>query len=343
MKPEKEGMVSDPNRECSFTSNLDSAAIFRVLLETLPDAIIICDRQGRILLINGQAENLFGYSPAELSHRTIEILVPHRVQSAHRKHREQYVRDPHTRPMGQGGPMAEGGRLYARRKDGSEFPVEISLGPLTTEQGQLTIGIIRDVSVRQENEDIIKRQNEELQIANRMLSELAMVDDLTGLKNKRALREQLAEEIVRYIRYQTPLSIFMLDIDHFKEYNDEFGHPAGDMLLKALAALLRDLTRDVDYVTRYGGEEFLILLPNTGAEAAVRVAERYRLAIESAMWPHKGITASFGTATMAPHGNELGKERGADDLNGNDLIAQADIALYESKRAGRNRVSHYKP
>ena len=158
---------------------------------------------------------------------------------------------------------------------------------------------------------------------------LATLDGLTGLKNRRVFQERLAEEFYRAQRYHIALSLLLLDVDKFKQFNDTFGHPAGDEVLKIVARLLQNAVRDTDFVARYGGEEFVVLMPYTDQDAALKLAERLRSAIESAPWSKRPVTASFGVASLSP---ECDTEE--------SLLSQADQALYQSKNAGRNRVSH---
>jgi diguanylate cyclase (GGDEF)-like protein len=195
---------------------------------------------------------------------------------------------------------------------------------------------LRDITARKRFERRIHEQqvalqdaNAQLQEANARLQALATLDGLTGIYNHRAAKERLAAEWNRARRYQTPLSVLMLDVDKFKQYNDSFGHPAGDEVLKGVARLLKEKARDSDIVARYGGEEFILILPNTGEEAAVLFAERLRLAIEEEAWPLRPVTASFGAATMTPAMASM-----------DDLVSAADRALYASKEGGRNRVTH---
>jgi len=164
---------------------------------------------------------------------------------------------------------------------------------------------------------------------------LATSDALTGLKNRRAFRERLADEMRRAARYQLPLSLLMLDVDKFKQFNDTFGHPAGDEVLKQFAKILQAGARGSDFAARYGGEEFVVLLPNTDAEAAKVLSERLRSAIESASWPLREVTASGGVATSIPRG--VGDESLQDESE--YLLSEADKALYRSKADGRNRIT----
>ena len=166
---------------------------------------------------------------------------------------------------------------------------------------------------------------------------LANHDGLTGLLNKRYFIAELCEMVVNSEREAQELALFIFDIDHFKNYNDTNGHPAGDDLLKSLAGLLIDTMRPSDLCCRYGGEEFLVVLPQTDGKTAMAVAERIRAAIEEHPFKHqenqpgKNLTISGGVAVFPEHGD--GHEV---------LIVSADKALYESKAAGRNRVALYR-
>jgi diguanylate cyclase (GGDEF)-like protein len=174
-----------------------------------------------------------------------------------------------------------------------------------------------------------KELEEELRRCNAQLAELAVTDGLTGLRNSRYLHEALPGASSLAARTQHPLSVVMLDVDRFKAYNDDFGHPAGDAVLRQVGAILRSMTRAHDLAARYGGEEFAVLLPATGTAAVRAFAERVRAALAKARWPHRLVTASFGVATS---------RTGVAD--GQPLLARADDALYRAKRAGRNRVVH---
>jgi diguanylate cyclase (GGDEF)-like protein len=172
-------------------------------------------------------------------------------------------------------------------------------------------------------------------VANRVLRERSIRDSLTGVFLRRYLTEQLATELGRSRRKKEPLSFLLLDIDWFKQYNDQFGHQAGDDCLVAVCeAAQKHLRRHGDFLARYGGEEFAIVLPNTPVGAATELADRIREEIANLqMYPRgretaTGVTVSIGVAT----------HEGDADLNERSLLAAADLALYQAKHAGRNRV-----
>jgi diguanylate cyclase (GGDEF)-like protein len=158
------------------------------------------------------------------------------------------------------------------------------------------------------------------------LLELARTDSLTGLLNRRALTERLHDEVARATRYGKPLSILLLDLDGLKRFNDREGHHAGDEALQALARSLRAGSRAADEAARWGGDEFMVLAPETRKAEALDLAERIRAAVESNS--STGVTASIGVATL-----EAGQPASAEALE-----AAADAAVYEAKRRGGNRV-----
>ena len=156
---------------------------------------------------------------------------------------------------------------------------------------------------------------------------LASTDALTGVANRRTFQETLEHEVSRAKRTGDPLTLVMLDVDHFKALNDEHGHVIGDVMLQKVAATLSDESRDFDTIARYGGEEFTMILPGCSAREGLPAAERFRKAIGRIVDPTK-TTASAGVATFPTH---------CDSVDG--LLRAADEALYESKRAGRDRVT----
>jgi len=175
----------------------------------------------------------------------------------------------------------------------------------------------------------IAAQQRELQEINVRLLEQATRDGMTGLRNYRAFIERLHEEFSRSRRRNDTLTLMLLDIDHFKTYNDNFGHPAGDEVLRQVADILESQARTGDMVARYGGEEFAMLLPNTGYRESCAIADRMCKAIADAPWLQRPITISIGVTSTTPEVADVAT-----------LIDRADVALYYSKDEGRNRSTH---
>lgn len=173
-------------------------------------------------------------------------------------------------------------------------------------------------------------QKTELAHANSMLHALATTDSLTSLKNHRAFQERLDAEYERASKHGQSLSVLLIDADHFKLFNDTYGHPAGDGALIEIARLLQDNVRGSDFVGRYGGEEFVIVMPQTPSCAALETAERIRQAVESHSWKEREMTVSVGVASFS-----------IDTPNAQALVEQADRALYASKQRGRNCVTFF--
>ncbi|WP_144120551.1 diguanylate cyclase [Catellatospora sichuanensis] len=198
--------------------------------------------------------------------------------------------------------------------------------------GQLAVSL-DNASVYASLERKVSQRTEELTAANRRLELLSTTDALTALANRRRLEEILHSEWESAQRTGRPLALAMVDIDHFKLYNDHYGHPAGDECLQRVAAVLTRNLRDGDLVARYGGEEFAVVMPGLDTEAARRTAERLRLAVSGLAEPHvlarSGIvTVSIGVAAMMPR----------PDRDPDDLVGLADVELYRAKRNGRDQV-----
>jgi len=159
------------------------------------------------------------------------------------------------------------------------------------------------------------------------LERLSTTDTLTGLSNRRHLMNFLAQEMERAKRADRPFSILMLDVDHFKKYNDTHGHQAGDEVLARIGTVLRNSIRPYDCAARYGGEEFLVMLSGSSLGPARESAERIRKQVQAEQFDAESVTISIGVAEYPSHGDTA-----------KAVIGQADAALYEAKRAGRDRV-----
>lgn len=181
-------------------------------------------------------------------------------------------------------------------------------------------------------QDQLDGKNRELETANRQLRELSITDGLTGLFNHRHVHELLREECERSKRSGDPLGVIMFDLDRFKNLNDTHGHPMGDVVLAETARILNENAREIDMIGRYGGEEFIAVLPESSEEEAVLFAERVRGAVESFVYRAEGIEIRMSISAGVAAGNMNGVQ------NPDELIKQADRALYAAKEAGRNRV-----
>jgi len=179
----------------------------------------------------------------------------------------------------------------------------------------------------------LKLLQDELMEKNAQLEALAITDPLTGLANRRRLMSRLDEEVSRAQRYKTPLSVVMIDIDHFKQVNDTHGHAMGDAVLRNIGAMLKSCVRTTDLAARYGGEEFTLVLPHTDVPAALQVAENLRIRFSEIEHQLDGVTlrktASMGIAARDGQGEVPQAE---------DLLKYADEALYHAKQNGRNQV-----
>ncbi len=187
--------------------------------------------------------------------------------------------------------------------------------------------------------------NEDLANSNSELRSLTEEDPLTGVYNRRALDQRIDDLFMLTKLNQSPISVIMIDVDHFKAYNDHFGHPAGDRCLQTVADILSDLTRDRDgLVARYGGEEFILVIPRADLDSASRIAEQIRTAIEHRAIPAARlrdmgrsavVTASLGVCACS---HDVGGQAVLCPCTPADLIHRADQSLYAAKEAGRNRV-----
>jgi diguanylate cyclase (GGDEF)-like protein len=202
------------------------------------------------------------------------------------------------------------------------------------------IAVIEDITVRQrikaQRDEMIEILEERVRERTAELEKLSMTDALTGVANRRRLDEQIGLEWDRAVRASNPLSVVLIDIDHFKELNDSLGHGPADRALVAFARELKEVTRrPADLVARYGGDEFVIVLPETGPDGAMCVAKQVQMAVHWLNIPNPGspisarITVSQGVATVWP----------AKKGDSSGLMLEADQALYKAKEAGKNRIA----
>lgn len=307
------------NRAKTRVALAQSEANFRLLAEYSSDMVSRVGRDNVRRYVSPACIRLLGYTPEELTGRSaLELASPE-----HRDEIEQAVNRLWSRKA-QEVVLA----YQATKKDGSKIWLESALRMARDASAQPDgiVSVTRDISERKKLET--------------QLRELSRTDALTGIPNRRAFDDALSMEWRRAMRENGAwLSLFLIDIDHFKKFNDEYGHPAGDECLRLVAgAIAASVQRPGDFVARFGGEEFALLLPNTDANGAKRIAERARAAVMELAIPHIGnppldiVTISLGIATVRSSGT--GKEKPDAAI----LVMAADGALYEAKRGGRNRA-----
>ena len=307
----------------------DSQQLWRAFIEQAPAAIAMFDRDMRYLAVSKRFLSDAGFPPeTELygaSHYRVFQTTP------------EHWKDAHKRALA--GEVVTGEDDFFETEDGRVQWLRWEVRPWYDVNGLAGVVVFtEDVTRRKQASDALRKLNVELeervrertaqleQLAREM-EERSLTDQLTGLPNRRSLDVKLAMEVRFSVRHLVPLSLLLLDVDHFKQYNDSFGHPAGDDVLRKVGKVLHDGLRATDFAARYGGEEFAVLLRHTNEEGALVVAERIREAVEQAAWTHRGVTVSVGVATLMRFKPDAGS-----------LLAEADRALYDAKRRGRNRV-----
>jgi len=197
-------------------------------------------------------------------------------------------------------------------------------------------GVMMDLTEINRARAMIQEQSEKLRRTNLRLSQLASLDSLTKIANRRTFQKELENQIRLAARTRSPLSLVMADIDHFKKYNDSFGHTAGDQVLAKIARLLTDGSRGTDTVARYGGEEFAVILPDTDKKGALTMGKRFCHNVEAHPWKQRKVTLSIGLATATFDTVDATTV----EKTGIAFVDRADRALYASKDGGRNRATH---
>ncbi|MFE8033072.1 diguanylate cyclase [Thiohalocapsa marina] len=304
----------------------------RLLADHAADVIWTLDLAGGLTYISPSIERLTGYTPQECLQLPLEALFAASSWSRLEQALAQARADQRAgRPL-QIPPL----ELERRCKDGTCVWVELTMSAITDGDDRCVelLGISRDICARKHAEAQLQQARaaaeaatRALQAANAELRELATKDALTGAWNRRYFEHTAAAERTRAQRHGTPLSLILLDIDHFKAINDRFGHQAGDAALVALSALVRANLRRSDVLARWGGEEFALLLPHCDLHGAACVAEKLRAELAAATFATIGsLSASFGVGQLRP-GETL-----------DAWIKRVDDALYAAKHAGRNQV-----
>ena len=304
--------MTAPNDNLAYRLMLTNTTV-----EKLADMVIWLDESGRYVFVNPAATTLLGYSAEELAQMHVWDVDPHFDQDRWQRHWQDVVEQKSFRL-----------ETVNVSKAGDEIPIEVTVNYVQFDGRAFNCSIVRDISER-------KRAEAELRSLTEKIHRLSVTDALTNLSNRRHFDLALQTELDRHASSGKPLSLILLDIDAFKQFNDTYGHVQGDEALQAVALSLRQaITHPAETLARYGGEEFAIILPETTLDRAIEWAERSRLKIENLAITHSSspaaphVTASFGVVTFED----------CRQVSPIDTLLAVDAALYEAKRLGRNRV-----
>ena len=293
---------------------LESEERFRGIFESARDAIVSVGEDGTVVMANRAAQDLLGYGEENLSGLEAIRLFPPRFVA--------YWKELSVYASGLGpGNERRNIEIQVLSKSGAEIPVQLTLAEKIVRGQRMQTAILRNISDRKALEEELRLQS--------------ITDTLTELYNRRHFHSLAQNEAERALRTRVTFSVLLMDVDRFKQYNDAFGHDEGDKVLRALGEEIRKNFRTMDTGFRHGGEEFVVLLPETAAEAAIVPAERLRKRFSAIPFlPHpdeepRNVTLSIGVAEFRP------------GLSIDDLVRSADRAMYAAKNGGRNRTVSY--
>lgn len=285
---------------------------YEAVVEAAYDGIITIDEDQNINMINGAAKYIFGLNDEDIVGHPLVELIPNKFRS---KHKDYVNTFKHSSVKSR--PMQRRASVRGLRRDGTEFPIEVTISKIKVQDKTEMTAVVRDIS---ERANLLEE-----------LSKAAKEDVLTGVPNRRHFSELLQGEINRSKRFKKSVTLAMLDIDYFKIVNDTYGHDAGDQVLIKIADLIRNSTRSVDEFCRWGGEEFMVLLTETGLEDGLVWAEKIRKQIEDFVVVHENkeikVTCSIGIVNVSH-----------DEVEFNQLLKNVDESLYKAKSLGRNKV-----
>ena len=309
----------------------------RAIRENMLDAVVTIDEYGLIESCNPATEKMFGYTAEELLGQNVAMLMPVSLQARHDVYLEQY------RASGQSDSLNMARNQYGMRKGGAIFSLDIGISKMLLNDAAKVVGIMRDITDRVEAEKIMRRSKEELEAlvqlrtseledANHQLLHLSRHDVLTGLANRSLLEESLKVALAFAKRNQKMVAFMFLDLDGFKQVNDDFGHDVGDQLLIKVAHRLKDFVRVEDCVSRIGGDEFVIMLFALDDKHSVSVTAQRIIDDLSKPMTISGHTVQIGVS--------IGISLFPEDANVcEDLIKCADKAMYQVKNSGKNNYN----
>lgn len=278
-------------------------AFLKSIIDNAVDAIIVIDSKGNICEFSRAAQQIFGYKKEEVLNRNVKLLMPSAQAEKHDKYLARYAKEKKSKILGRTR------NEYAKHKNGIIFPIEIRVTEMSFKTDKYFFGSIRDITARKEAE------------------KEAITDKLTQLYNRKYLDMVLSRSIHNCQHHGHKLSIIILDIDNFKSVNDIYGHQTGDIVLQETVSVLRKNIRLTDTFGRWGGEEFVIILPEVDLNNAHQLADNLRKAILTSNFTAIGkLTCSFGVSSFFKGDTEA------------SILERADQALYLAKRKGKNRV-----
>lgn len=296
--------------------------LFQSIIDASGESIYFIDPEtGRFTYANKKATAESGYTLRELLNLTVQEMAAEGPLAESASGLSDWVRELERTPTS----VVE---IRQRRKDGGAFPVEASVSLAKAGERRFIVGIAEDISERK------KAEEQQTELRERLLA-LSFQDGLTGIANRRRFDEYLSTEWRRAARQVTSLGLVLIDLDHFKLYNDRYGHLLGDECLRKVAGVMKAaVSRPADLVARFGGEEMTVLLPETSEDGAMRLAERIRVGVENLKIEHGDSTVSQVVTVSAGVGWSVPKP--GDSLD--RFLEAVDAALYRAKRDGRNRT-----
>jgi diguanylate cyclase (GGDEF)-like protein/PAS domain S-box-containing protein len=327
------GFRPGANKRKYMTRNEINIDLLQQAVLASNDGIVIADDRQEdcpVIYVNPAFERLTGYSAEEVINRNCRFLQGDEPDQAELDILRSALKAKKPCIV----------KLRNYRRDGTMFWNELSISPVYNEDNEVThfIGIQKDITTRVEAEIQLQEKQKELEEANSKLQDMAIKDGLTGIYNRRYFNDQIDVEWNRALREKSIFTVFMIDIDDFKQYNDHYGHKAGDVCIQKIATSIQShFNRASDLVARYGGEEFIVIVTGVDSKKAFDRAEKLREYIEQLYIPHSEsstgdkVTISIGMVSRVADTTKIPYQ----------LVESADEALYKAKSLGKNQVVNY--